>query len=94
MTPAFPGSQKRDFFIYVDDVRITGPGEDEVWAAIRKLSSLFGYLGIQDSARKRRPPTTSPGAWAGSMVYVDQENVGGLCGPKEVGQDQVSLKLD
>ena len=65
-----------DFFIYVDDVRITGPGESEIWTAIRKLSRLFGHLGIQDAARKRRPPTTRPGAWAGSMVYVDREHVG------------------
>ena len=65
-----------DFYIYVDDVRITGPSEDEIWNAIRKISSIFGYLGIQDAARKRRPPTTRPGAWAGSMIYVDPNNIG------------------
>ena len=65
-----------DFFIYVDDVRITGPSEDKIWKAIQKISSVFSYLGIQDAARKRRPPTMRPGAWAGSMVYVDPNNIG------------------
>lgn len=50
-----------DFYIYVDDVRITGPSEEEIWRAVRKISSIFSYLGIQDAARKRRPPTTRPG---------------------------------
>lgn len=59
-----------DFFIYVDDVRITGPTEEAVWEAIRKISSLFGYLGIQDAQRKRRAPSTCAGAWAGSMVHL------------------------
>ena len=65
-----------DFYIYVDDVRITSPSEEEIWHAIRKISSIFGHLGIQDAARKRRPPTTRPGAWAGSMVYADPNNIG------------------
>ena len=65
-----------DVFIYVDDVRITGPSEEDFWKAIRKLSSLFGYLGIQDAPRKRRPPSTTPGAWAGSIVYLHDGFVG------------------
>ena len=65
-----------DFFIYVDDVRITGSSEADIWNAIHKISSLFGYLGIQDAPRKRRPPTTKPGAWAGSMVYVSEQHIG------------------
>ena len=35
-----------DFFIYVDDVRITGPTEESVWKAIRKILSILGNLGI------------------------------------------------
>ena len=70
------GCLASEFYIYVDDVRITGPSEDEIWKAIRRFSSMISYLGIQDAARKRRPPTTRPGAWAGSMVYVDSKHVG------------------
>lgn len=65
-----------DFFIYVDDCRSTSPSLYEAWQTLRRISSMLGYLGIQDAARKRRPPTQRPGAWAGSMVYLDKENVG------------------
>ena len=70
------GTLASEFYTYVDDVRVTGPSEEGIWMAIRKFSSIISYLGIQDAARKRRPPTTRPGAWAGSMIYVDENNVG------------------
>ena len=80
-----------DFFIYVDDVRITGPTEESVWEAIRKISSLFGYLGIQDAPRKRRAPSTCPGAWAGSMVYLKDGFVGVFVDQKKWDKTQEHL---
>lgn len=70
------GSLAREFYIYVDDVRITAPSEEEIWEAIRRFSSIISYLGIQGAARKRRSPTTRPGTWAGSMVYIDNKHIG------------------
>ena len=70
------GSLAAEFFIYVDDVRIAGQTEHEVWNAVRQISALSGYLGIQDAARKRRPPSKHAGAWAGSMIYTDEHHVG------------------
>ena len=70
------GTLATEFFFYVDDVRITASGEEGVWEAIRRISSVSGYLGIQDAARKRRPPSTHAGAWAGSMVYSEGGYVG------------------
>ena len=70
------GSLASEIYIYVDDVRITASSEEEIWKAIRRFASIISYLGIQDAARKRRPPTTRPGAWAGSMVYIDNQHVG------------------
>jgi hypothetical protein len=60
-----------DVFIYVDDVRITGPTELEGWAAAKRVSSVLSYLGIQDAARKRREPRQDPGAWAGAVLRTD-----------------------
>lgn len=65
-----------DFYIYVDDVRITGGSEEAVREAIRRLSSILTYLGIHDAPRKRRPPTPRPGAWASSMVCLGEGCVG------------------
>lgn len=70
------GTLASDFFSYVDDLRSTSPSLEEAWQVLQRISSILGYLGIQDAARKRRPPTQRPGVWAGSMVYVDEANVG------------------
>lgn len=70
------GTLATEFFIYVDDERITALGEDEVWEVIRRISSIAGYLGIQDAARKRCAPSVHAGTWAGSMVYIDGQYVG------------------
>ena len=61
------GRIANDVVIYVDDARSTGASEDECWRAIRRVGSVLNSLGIQDAARKRRPPMTHPGAWAGAV---------------------------
>ena len=53
---------------FVDDLRCTGPTEEETWAASSRVAKCTAYFGCQDAARKRRPPSLSPGAWAGSVV--------------------------
>jgi hypothetical protein len=35
------------------------------------MATRQSYLGIQDAARKVRPASRSPGAWAGVVVHVD-----------------------
>ena len=35
-------------------------------------STRLQYLGNQDAARKRRPPTLTPGAWAGAVFKVGE----------------------
>lgn len=57
-----------DFWTYIDDVRNSGPDEEECWRTGRRVASICSYLGIQDAARKRRPPTRAPGAWAGTII--------------------------
>jgi hypothetical protein len=32
------------------------------------VASLANYLGLQDTARRRRDPSRNPGPWAGSIV--------------------------
>jgi hypothetical protein len=64
------------FFIYMDDLRPTGPDTKECWRASRKAASICNYLGIQDALRKRREVSRAPGPWAGSMVYMDDSAAG------------------
>ena len=55
------GTLAVEFYIYVDDVRVTCGSEEQVWEAIRRICSIFGYLGIQDAGRKRRNPSSGGG---------------------------------
>jgi hypothetical protein len=57
-----------DLFIFVDDLRPTGPSRKEGWEAAKKAASTLNHLGIQDAPRKRRDISQSPGAWAGSVI--------------------------
>ena len=65
-----------DFKVYIDDVRPAGPSEMECWKACGEISKKLQYLGIQDAARKRRPPSQAPGAWAGSVVRISDNGIG------------------
>ena len=59
-----------DIFTFVDDERIVGPTQELTWQASHKLASIQAYLGEQDSPRKARPCSKTPGAWAGAVVHV------------------------
>jgi hypothetical protein len=61
---------------YVDDLRAADSSEEGCWRVMQRTGSLLSYLGIQVAARKTRPPTRQPGAWAGSIVVTDAEGVG------------------
>jgi hypothetical protein len=62
--------------IYVDDERIHHSTEEGAWLAARQVATRESYLGIQDAARKRRPPSQNAGAWAGSILRTNQNEVG------------------
>ena len=61
------GAVAADLFVYVDDLRVTAETEDSCRRAMRHTCSILGHLGVQDAARKRRPPSREPGAWAGAV---------------------------
>ena len=62
--------------IFVDDERIHHSTEEGAWKAARQVATRESYLGIQDAARKRRPPSQNAGAWAGSILRTNGEEVG------------------
>jgi hypothetical protein len=39
------------------------------------VASQVQYLGIQEASRKRRPPTRSPGVWAGAIFRTTDSTV-------------------
>jgi hypothetical protein len=64
-----------DLVVFVDDLRATGPTVELTWALSHTVSARIQYLGIQEASRKRRPPTRSPGAWAGGAFHTSSTNV-------------------
>jgi hypothetical protein len=64
-----------DLVVFIDDLRGSGPTVELAWAVSRIVAARLQYLGIQDAARKRRPPTTSPGAWAGAVFRTSDKSV-------------------
>jgi hypothetical protein len=64
-----------DLVGFVDDLRFTGFSIENAWAVARHVLSRLQYLGIQDAPRKRRPPSQSPGAWAGAIFKITPEKI-------------------
>jgi hypothetical protein len=64
-----------DLFIFVDDLRPTGPSKREAWLAARQAASRLNFLGIQDAPRKRRGSSRCPGAWAGGVIVTTDDGV-------------------
>ena len=67
------GDIAADVHPYVDDLRETAPSEEEAWLAASRMAKGASYFGLQDAARKRRPPSKAPGAWAGAVVESSNE---------------------
>ena len=59
-----------DLFTYIDDLRPTAPTEAECWKAGHQIGCQLTWHGIQDAARKRRKPSRTPGAWAGTIIHT------------------------
>ena len=61
--------------IYVNDQRIHASSEEEAFQAAPQVASRESYLGIQDAARKQRQPSQQAGAWAGSIIHTNNNDV-------------------
>jgi hypothetical protein len=59
----------------VDDVRETGQTTEHAWGVSRQVVSRFQFLGVQDASRKRKPPSQTPGAWAGAVFASTADRI-------------------
>ena len=66
------GLAAADLVSFFDDARICGPNQALARLAMRQITSMIQCHGNQDAARKRRPESQRPGAWAGCAVCADQ----------------------
>jgi hypothetical protein len=64
-----------DIHSYVDDNRETAPTAEMAWLASCQVAKTCSWLGLQDAARKRRPPAMETGAWAGTVVHASELEV-------------------
>ena len=52
-------------------MRVAGFSLENCWQCGRRLASVLQRLGIQEAARKRKPPSLDADAWAGSVAKTD-----------------------
>jgi hypothetical protein len=64
---------------YVDDLRVAGLDEADCWRVMHHVSSRLSFLGLQFAARKCRPPSPTPGPWAGSVVHSSEGRLTVCC---------------
>jgi hypothetical protein len=69
------GSIAADLHTYIDDNRGTANNAEEAWRVSSRIAKICSWLGMQDAARKRRAPSRSPGAWAGTLIRADGSKV-------------------
>jgi hypothetical protein len=77
------GSIASDSPTYVDDARIIGSSLSVCRQAGHRFATGMCYLGIQVAARKVRPPSQTPAAWAGAVALVGPEGMGVTCLPEK-----------
>jgi hypothetical protein len=72
-----------DMIAFVDDLRASGATLEQAWMIARLIASRLQYLGIPEATRKRRPPTKSPGAWAGAVFHTSSTSVRKTVAPEK-----------
>eukprot|EP00956_Cyclotella_meneghiniana_P036907 scaffold132204_cov35-Cyclotella_meneghiniana.AAC.1 len=66
MAPGYPA--------FVDDGRISGVSKQICDSATHRFCTKVNYLGEQNASRKRRPASTTPGAWTGKMLWTHESH--------------------
>jgi hypothetical protein len=69
------GQSASDIVQYVDDMRIIAATKELAWECSSRTAKTLCFLGLQDAARKRRPQSQRPGAWAGATIAADGKRV-------------------
>lgn len=77
------GTIAGDLFIYIDDLRVTCPSSTECWLGAHQVCCRLTWLGLQDAPRKRSEVSTTPRAWAGTIVHTDNQTVSVLISQKK-----------
>ncbi|KAL7579144.1 hypothetical protein ACA910_019169 [Epithemia clementina (nom. ined.)] len=85
------GTLAADVHPYVDDLRETAHTEKEAWKAASRMAKTAAYFGLQDAARKQRPPSRTPGAWAGAIVSAEPTGVYKMVSPERWSKVTTSI---
>ena len=88
----YDGHLSCEVYIYVDDGKVTGWRKVACWKAAAELTKVMAKLGLQDAARKRTEPSTTPGPWAGSVVHTNASEVTLLVSDKKWQKTQATVR--
>jgi hypothetical protein len=64
-----------DFVCFVNNLRVTGQGQERVIEAGHTISTRESWVGVQDALSKLRclRGTKTPGAWAGASICINND---------------------
>lgn len=77
------GSLAGGVLMYIDDLRPVADSFEGCWKIGHATACGYGYLGVQISSRKMRPPSKQPGAWAGTLASASDDGIGVYCAPEK-----------
>ena len=60
-----------DFVTFMDDVRVVGFSLENCWQCGRRLSSQIQRWGIQEAARKHKPPSLNTNSWVETIIKTE-----------------------
>ena len=86
------GQLASHFLCYIDDIWGMGGTEGICRKATRRVASWINYLGQQDAPWKRRPPSRTPGAWAGAMCLSKEDGLYVICTQKKWDKAKAIIK--
>jgi hypothetical protein len=79
---------------FVDDLRPVGSSKEHCFSVLHQTASRFGYLGMQIASRKTRPPTQSPGAWAGVIAAASTAGISVQTSQEKWEKERFLLELE
>ncbi len=77
---------------YVDDARMILQSLEGCRAAGHRFATAMCFLGIQVATRKARPPSQTPGAWAGAVALEGPAGAGVTCLPDKWKKAQAIIQ--
>ena len=81
-----------DFTTYMDDYIVAAGSEKEAWRSAKRVGTIWKYLSLQYSPRKRRMARQEVGSWRGTKVHIIDGSIYQLIGEEKWTNTRIIIK--